>query len=539
MMSEFFKNRSIWVWLLAVLFFFIYAWPYWSLRPAAVGSDMWIFNTPDETANYFFSASLAEGQGLKLFEPLNQVSGELNLVHPRSTTVVDNSIEPGGFLGFVLLAGYLGGCFGAGLIPWLTPLLSVFGAAAFYFLIKKIWGEKNAWWSFLSLLIMPAWWYYNSRSLFNNIAALDLWLIGFYWLFSFGQNQSGRWLRLLLAGGFLGLATALRPVDALWIGPAVLALIIFQRPKNRFAALAVLVAVMALVFIPVLWWQKILYGSYWSLGYAPSLASATAGGWSQSWSLLRSVFPVDFSLKNILYNLYFYYGRMFWWYFCPAAVGGLLLIVAGLKKQAAAKEIFYFWLTAVVSAIIFLYYGSWFFFNNLQAKALIGSSQVRYFLPVYVLALPVAIYSFDRLFSFLSSRRWRAVLAVVLLLFAGYWSVQTVWFRGDESLSAVSRTVRNYQQINQRVRALTEEQAVVVTSYNDKVFFPRRRVIFYWQEPRFLANIEIISQAAPIYFYSIDRGREMSYVEGNSNLRAELVEQLNEREYLYRLTVNN
>ena len=82
---------------------------------------------------------------------------------------------------------------------------------------------------------------------------------------------------------------------------------------------------------------------------------------------------------------------------------------------------------------------------------------------------------------------------------------------------------------------MTPVDSVIITSYNDKVFFPDRKVITYWQDPRYLKEIEIIGEIVPLYFYGIDGQKEISYIESNSVLKAQLVKQLNKTENLYKL----
>ncbi|HQA63827.1 MAG TPA: hypothetical protein PK085_01820 [bacterium] len=116
-----------------------------------------------------------------------------------------------------------------------------------------------------------------------------------------------------------------------------------------------------------------------------------------------------------------------------------------------------------------------------------------------------------------------------------YWSLSSVWLAGPESLAAIRTTVKNYHQINKQVRSLTETEAVIVSSYSDKIFFPKRRVIFYWQDPAYWENIRLIAQAAPVYFYSIDSGAELDFITNNSDFSPQLVAEITPTEFLYKL----
>ena len=132
------KIEKKYVWLIifvGFIFFFIYNACYFSLRPSVNNSDMWIFNTPDETANYFFIQKFAENNsstgGLKILEPLNNASPQWQLVHPRSITALDGNLTPGGFLGFIIILGTLAKIIGLQGVFFCLPIFSIFAVVCF------------------------------------------------------------------------------------------------------------------------------------------------------------------------------------------------------------------------------------------------------------------------------------------------------------------------------------------------------------------------------------------------------------------------
>jgi hypothetical protein len=64
---------------------------------------------------------------------------------------------------------------------------------------------------------------------------------------------------------------------------------------------------------------------------------------------------------------------------------------------------------------------------------------------------------------------------------------------GLESLITIRRTILRYQETNQLIRQLTSDEAIIISDHDDKVFFPSRRVVYYWQEPRYLAALQKFS----------------------------------------------
>lgn len=527
------KTHIIVILALAVVFAVIYSSLYFSLRPAAMNNDMWIFNTPDETANYFFIEKFTVSGQLLEPEPLNELSGELNLVHPRSTTVVNNAVAPASFLGFALTARMFAKILTVHFIPFIIPLMSIFGALCFYLLIKEFFSQDVAFYSALLLLVLPAFWYYNSRSLFNNVMFIDLLIIGFYLLVSFLRRED--LARLVFAALFIGLALTVRTADVLWVGLLVLALFIFNPKKFSWTHFSIFIFVTLVAFLPVLGYQYAIYGNIMTTGYVPE-GNAKLFGDNQLLGFFKQLIaPFGFNLYHIAYNFFHYYARMFFWYFIPAVLGGLMIIYQRFRGRLLKNEAVYLLACLLVGSLLLLYYGSWFFYNNLLSRPLIGSSQVRYFLPLYILAIPLAVYLWGAILNKIKNDNLKFVCGAVIGAAIFYLSLNIVWFSGPESLAAIRGTVKNYHQINKQVRSLTEEQAVIVSSYSDKVFFPKQRVIFYWQDSAYLENIRLIAQAAPIYFYSIDSGGEIDFIVNNSDFSPQLIAEVTPTEFLYKL----
>ncbi len=527
------KRYLIILGLAALIFFFIYSAFYWSLRPAAVGNDFWIFNTPDETANYFFIKNFIVDGEIQEFERLNIFSGKLNLVHPRSITVVDNYLVPGGFLGFIWLARTFGILFGLGVVPFITPLVSLAALGCFYYFIKRIFTAKIAFFSSLALLVLPAFWYYNSRSLFNNLIFLDFLIIGLCLLTVFWEKKQP----VFLAFGslFFGLALTIRPVDVFWALGLVLIGFFCYRRKVSFGWIFLFGLIILLCFIPVLGYQYHFYGHPLASGYNPGLVGSDSGSVGLFKVFInRFLFPFGINFYHIGLSLYHYFAKMFWWYFWPALGGGLLLIFGWLKGRLDAPKKFFLAGTVLVYVWILFYYGSWWFFNNLMAKPLIGSSQTRYFLPLYLLAVPLMVYFWNELVSRLPGRRLKQLVVLILAVGIAGGSAWAVLRQDEESLLNVRETVLGYHQINRQVRRLTDENSVIITSYGDKIFFPSRKVIVNWRSSRFLAGIEGLIRETDVYFYAISP-EEVNYLTDYSNFSTSWLADFGNQKALYQV----
>ncbi|MBU0649411.1 hypothetical protein KJ969_04955, partial [Patescibacteria group bacterium] len=280
------------------------------------------FNSPDETANFFFAKQLAEEGEIWYFEPANYYLE--GLVHPRSVQAVDALLVPGGFLGLIVIFGYIGKIMGANLMIFLTPFFAVLAGWAWYGLIKKYFDKWVGLVSVFFAWLCPAWWYYTARSMFPNVLFTSLLMIGAYLALGrpFAERRdrmklAKNWfmqnLDLWLAGLFLGLAVFVRPAEVFWIGAAMLVIILLNLKKINWPALIMFFAVMAIVLCPMFFLNNALYGSPLRTGYQAAISdvetdtAALGTAASDSWgagmkNYLDYVLPFGFHPKNILNN---------------------------------------------------------------------------------------------------------------------------------------------------------------------------------------------------------------------------------------------
>lgn len=144
--------------IILILFFYLY-----SFIPAETLSGSIVrFNSPDETANYFFTKLYAERRTLTFDDTALAVSN--NYVHPRSMTVVVDKIAPVSFVGLPVLYGVLASVTGVAASVYFTPLLAVLSIPFYILLVLRIFSKPVAYLSGLLLLIHPAYWYYASKA---------------------------------------------------------------------------------------------------------------------------------------------------------------------------------------------------------------------------------------------------------------------------------------------------------------------------------------------------------------------------------------
>jgi len=464
------------------------------------------FDWPDETANYFWISRWAQNGELAVPEPLNLAAQ--NQIHPRSFNVrSDGAIVPGSFLGLILFYGFLAKIFGSGAIVYFTPVLSLLAVLAFFGLIKRLFDAKTAFWAAVLLLINPAWWYYTEFSLLPNVAFCSLVMIGAY---GFLRSEKIRYFDCLFAGAAAGLALSIRPAEIIWLLAVFLVVFYYGRARLKIRHLALFFTAAVLLLWPTLYQQQIIFGNYLTSGY--SQLQSAAGACPACETVRALVLPFGFHPILASKNIFHYFILPAWWLTLLAG-GGFLWVIFSPQK-IFRRLAGYLGMTIFSGVWLGFYYGSW-QFADLQTLSLntLGASYVRYWLPLTVLATPLAAAALLWLTNFLSGRLsviFRSSLVLVLF----FLSAQLVlWGRADSWLLVKAR-IATYQQTAALVNGQTEVNAVIVTVRKDKVFFPERKVIHSFvglpQNPELLTLLPNLVAKAPVYYYALAPQSELA-----------------------------
>jgi hypothetical protein len=497
--------------ILAVLFFFIYSF--------LILSAPLKFNSPDENANYFFIKLFAERGELKYYEPLNLIAQ--NIIHPRSINVSNGYLVPGSFLGLILIYGSIAKVFSIGVVPFLTPLISVVTVFFFYGLVKKIFDDKIAFVSSILLLFLPAFWYYAARGLFLNVLFVDLLVVGFYWLthtnkarieheLNTNVRNSFSWKEVccyFLAGLFIGLALAVRTSEIIWVGTVLLALLIIYHRRIKWQEAAVFIAGIILVFSPIFYYNYNLYGGLFHTGYEQLDSQASN---SQGANILAKIFlPFGFHPRSAWRNFSQYFLQLFWYLVIPLIVGLVLWFQINYKRIksktdiGANKQFIYLLFYLFIILFLIVYYGSWDFSDNIiPGQITIGNSHVRYWLPIFVLSLPFVGLFLIKIFDYFK-QKWLGyslslAAGVLIIILSSY----AVLAQSEESLLAVRENLIDYQNKAEKVLALTELDSIIITERSDKIFFPERRIIVNLDNSMVLTNLPALLEKAPVYYYT-------------------------------------
>jgi hypothetical protein len=486
--KDFISNQEKVLILLLFLFFCVYS--------TIIFKNGLIFNSPDENANYFFA---------NLFNQTNSfiydTQTNTDIVHPRSMTVIDNKIVPQSFLGLPFIYGIIAKVFSSSIIIFLTPLFAVISIWFFYQISKKIFDTKVAFISSLLLLVHPAFIYYTSRSMFHNILFVTFFIVGLYFLVVKKISN----LNIFLASLFISLALFVRTSEAPWVFLILLILYILNFKKIDFKKIIIFCFTGLFILIIILFLNQITYGDPLASGYNSKIIKD---------EIIKT--SVGVSRKKIIYNLianwWNYSVAIFWWLSIPTFLG-VILNIKKYKELSVNKKI-YLLLFFTGFVYLILYYGNWNFNDTPDpTKITVGTSYVRYWLPIFIFSLPFLAQALIYLADNFTHNKIKKISILVVITFILSYSLAYTYFISDEALA--KQTLVNYKEIKNKVLNLTENNSIIVASYFDKLFFPERLVIENIDEERDKRLNEIsklLDKNRLIYYYSWQSDTDINYL---------------------------
>lgn len=488
-----------------------------------------ILNQPDESSNYLFIRERVLHNRARIPEPLSKASNQQ--LHPRSTTIIHDEIAPIGFPGLIMLYSglvklvlpFFGQMYFNVIAVLLTPLLAALTPLIFFAWLKEFWGRRLAFLSALLLYILPPWWYYASRSFQHATVFVFFLLVGLYALMKWAKSQTETQKVIWIFFAGLGLATSLyiRPVEALWVSGLCLAQILLYRREIRRTHLVALLLSISMIAGLFFITQKLFYDHPLGSGYAKPAIDGSAGlitEHPQGISFFKVlIVPFGFHPTAMLKTAYEYGIHLFAPWFLLAVIGLILVLCSNrFKKDSVfrlSEEIIiptardYAWLFIAVCSYLVMYYGSWLFFDNVAGVYSIGSSQVRYFLPLYVFSLPFLAAVILTFFQ----RHWSsAFVAVIIIIVLALFSFRSVFLR-FEGLVDIKATVADYYLWQKRIYRLTPAEAIVVTRYADKYLYPGRKVITDWSDESLDSARKLSQLGFPLYWYDLVLSSQESF----------------------------
>lgn len=488
----------------AILLFFAY-----SFLPLAAPARP---NSPDEMSNGHFAREFAASGQLWTFELLNLPLG--GIVHPRSIRAIDGLLVPGGFLGLPVIYGLLAKAAGVGAIPFFTPFFAVAAVFAWGALIKKYFGPRAGAFAAVLLALNPVWWYWSSRTLMPNVLGLALVIIA-AWLFFVApiskilERRAYQGLGLLsradaaLAGVALALAIAVRPSEAYWIDLSIVALLIMARKSLPLGRVIVCAVFALLAIVPFAFLNHAVYGSALGTGYGAAGQGAAAdilphGFGDRLLGPIRPyLFPLGFAPRDAVKHFFTYGLSFFWWWTAVVVIAGAALWRWRSPNGHGKHKVSFTVVVVGVSTWLIFFYGSWTLNEISDGSVAIGSSYLRYWLPIFIFStIPVAAA-----LARLTEQRRALTIAVfaLLLIVSGY----TVFRSPLEGLIRIRVSLIEADAKIEAIMAATEPNAIIIADTADKYIFPERAVIYPLRaESTYAALSEAVAQR-PLYYFGI------------------------------------
>ncbi len=544
--------------LFSVLLITVYSFLPLSQLTDGLGNSVSLkFDTPDEMINYTFAVNFAERSGLYYVDLVNAFLPE-SIVFPRwarPVNVQDGSggfMYPGTFWGLIMLFGGIAKIVGKSVVvPFLTPVFALGCVALMYGFSKQLFNRSTAVWSAFSLACFPVFVYYSSRTMFHTILFLFFWLLGI-WLYvkaflshpssratphsaegrdDLVQTRITRLLRRFVPRNDIhvygyyvsalsfGLALFVRFADATLVLLTIVFLFIWNRAD--FKRMVIFVCLFVITLVPIGLLNYVSYGSPFDFGLnGGNEIGITSSDHSWVQSVASLILPFGFHPRvmwNVVLNVLL---KPYWWFWVLAAAGYWILVKRYWNGHR--REVVLFTLYALLFTLYSIsLYGSWNFSDSVVANTFpISSSYYRYFLPLFILVIPIVGYAISittqyviastaslrhrgeawpaspkalrgershsaanneiapddgsEQSSSLAMRLIRCLFHALIIGFLMFLSFQYAYL-GNEGLFHIRQQVLSYRLIAaEATRATNQEDIILVKRGEDKMVFPDR-----------------------------------------------------------------
>jgi len=238
------------------------------------------------------------------------------------------------------------------------------------------------------------------------------------------------------------------------------------------------------------------------------------------WQIL--ITPFGFDLKLILVNSFNYLYNFLPYWSAPVVVGAFLFLVLPSKSIQInyKKRIIYFAYCLLLTAYLLIFYGSWSITDRIdQANLSLGTSYVRYWLPIYIVSMPFLAAFILQSSNFLISNHfkfkivYRAALVFAMIILFFMPSLNLTVHKTDESLfllKGLSEVRIKSAIINEIVLA---NDITVLYKQADKIFFPeRKKIIVDLVAPADYEALARLIKLRNIYYYTFAPASTVEFI---------------------------
>jgi 4-amino-4-deoxy-L-arabinose transferase-like glycosyltransferase len=371
------------------------------------------------------------------------------------------------------------------------------------------------------------------------------------------------WLASFLSGLFFGLALMTRTSEILWLFPVLFLSWLFYIKEVSFTKIILFLSGTFLGLLPMFYYNQLLFGAIWQGGYSEMNRSLLEIGQAGAGLVKPGNKPINFLnnfwqvlIDNIFYFgfkpwqsikvFYFYFASMFYWLFWPMAFG-FLSFLCNIHKWSKK---YWLYILAWLGLAVFLmfYYGSWKFTDNPNPNSFtIGNSYTRYWLPIYLGAIPLASVFINKLvLTFFKGKKnivllLRNISFCLIFIAIFFVSFYFLIFGSEEGLYFTYKKSQKARINVEKVIEKTEYNSVIITQYHDKLLFPERKVInglltdknmnYYYSE---------IANYLPLYYFNFNfPEKDVKYLNEKKllevGLNIEKITEINNDFSLYKL----
>jgi hypothetical protein len=550
-MFNFVKSRNfVLLLLLAVVFFGVYSWFFQSTNHVLSEENQQniIFNWPDAMANHFFIEQYYYNNTFSYDEPLNEALG--GIIKPRSVNVLPSGeLVPTGFLGFVIISGWLAKIVGLYFVNFLTPLLSVITVLFFYALIKEVFDEKTGFISAILLFTFAGYWYYSSLVMLSTVFFISLFVIGLYFLIFTAHNNDT--FSAFLSGLFMGLAIITRSSEIIWISLIAFLYLFIVAKESRLKKIMLFILGLSGPAIVILYYNNKTFGNPLSVGYLntddsasiferlPGEITTAASNKFSSWFKLLFI-PFGFFEKNIIANFYRYIVQFMGPYLVLALVGGFWWLIEFIKNKKESRIFFFFVATMITSMWLVFYYGSWEFIDKVVLKNnLIGSSYIRYWMPIYMLALPFVAYLLNKITKLKANKLLTFSLVSLLISGLFLFSFNLVYQSKGDGLLDQHQIISSYYKRAEKFDEYIQENDLIIINRVDKLLFPKHKVVNFNLDYSIFAELRKVLSEKRVIYFTLMPDSDIEFINSKqiSSLKLKLANktQVDEEYFLYEL----
>ncbi len=447
-----------------------------------------VFSSPDETATMLFARAWNETGTFRIPHGLSAPIEHLVGLHARSMVRQGEWLVPVGFLGMPFLAAIVERLH-QGWGAFMTVFLVLSSGIPLWFLTRRYFDARVAWWSVWVFLSFPTVLLYANRGLFPNlpVVAFVLWSV---WLIR-SAFESDRWKRALfgsLGGLALGLALLIRPIEAMWILPwiawagfeGIRATKAHGKKRWVLPCLSYCVALIVVIgYGAVLAKQTYPYHASWKdlpvAGYllhdrGDAFAEVEQEDVVVTERSVGSLVPIGFHPRTMWKNVQVFLFDIFGLWVGMALLGYLVL-----QQRCGWRGYVPTALIVWTGGVLLLAYGQTSYADNINGTATIGNSFLRYLLPLAPLIAIGCAAMIERVsrIRFLQYSPWWRNGFPIWTIFGGMLVLQGSGIalgRDDEAILQTKRTLVRYASIRHQAERMISPGSLILSERSDKIF---------------------------------------------------------------------